>query len=80
TKAEYLVKVKNFANDLSERLKTNYFLLAEQPFYKHQANNNNTPLLNDHDDNSNPVGIRQRCQPLKALLESLKPTIKNNNQ
>jgi len=48
--------------------------------HKPQATNNNTPLLNDHDDNSNPALICQRHKSPIELTESLKTTITNDNR
>jgi len=78
---EYSAQVKNFANDLPERLQTDYLLLAEQVPRKRRVNT--TTIINGHDNIDNPEPIRQRRKSLTALPDSLQtppPTTTDNVQ
>lgn len=59
--------MRNFANDLPERLRTDYLSFAEP---KRQKNGNNS-LMNDYIE---PEPIRQRRKSLTALPDSLQTT------
>jgi hypothetical protein len=59
--------VRNFANDLPERLRTDYLSFAEPKRQK----NDNTSLMNDYIE---PEPIRQRRKSLTALPDSLQTT------
>ncbi|UJR31046.1 hypothetical protein I4U23_018556 [Adineta vaga] len=64
-KLEYAAQVKNFANDLPERLRTDYLIYAEQ--YPHKRPKIESTIV--HTDESQL--IRQRRKSLTALPESL---------
>jgi len=67
---EYSAQVRNFANDLPERLRTDYLLFALQ--LPHKSQTNNTSITSDHDKTNNAKPIRQRRKSLTALPDSLK--------
>ncbi|CAF1395104.1 unnamed protein product [Adineta steineri] len=71
-KYEYSAQVRNFANDLPERLRTDYLLYAEQLPYKAQANNTSSSAGYDNTNVENL--IRQRRKSLTALPDSLQTT------
>jgi hypothetical protein len=62
--------VRNFANDLPERLRTDYLLFAGQV----PNQGNTTSLSNGHDESNTPKPIRQRRKSLTALPDSLQTT------
>jgi hypothetical protein len=66
---EYSARVKNFVNDLPERLRTDYLLFAEPLPRKRRVNT--TTVVNGHDNIDNPQPIRQRRKSLTALPDSL---------
>jgi len=76
-KSEYSAQVRNFANDLPERLRTDYLLFAGE--LQHKCQMNNTPLSNGHDDTQNSQPIRQRRKSLTALPDSLQTAITTDN-
>ncbi|CAF3345259.1 unnamed protein product [Rotaria socialis] len=71
-KAEYLSQVRNFANDLPERLRTDFLLFAEPSPTNRQIAH--TSFINDYDDIISSATIRQRRKSLTALPESLQPS------
>ncbi|CAF1055585.1 unnamed protein product [Rotaria magnacalcarata] len=71
-KAEYLAQVRNFANDLPERLRTDFLLFSEPSLTNRQIAH--TSFINDHDDIISSATIRQRRKSLTALPESLQPS------
>lgn len=71
---EYLAQVRNFSNDLPERLRIDYLTYAGQSQYQNQTINNS--YINDHDDTITSTAIRQRRKSLTALPDSLQtPTL-----
>jgi hypothetical protein len=65
--------VKNFANDLPERLRVEYLSFAGQLPSKRQVNGN-TSLTNDHIELTPAEPIRQRRKSLTTLPDSLQTT------
>ncbi|CAF1054555.1 unnamed protein product [Rotaria sp. Silwood1] len=76
-KAEYLAQVRNFSNDLPERLRTDYLLFVEQSPNKRQTID--TSYVNDHDDTITSTSIRQRRKSLTCLPDSLQPSVTTND-
>ncbi|CAF2582547.1 unnamed protein product [Rotaria sp. Silwood2] len=76
-KVEYLAQVRNFANDLPERLRPDYLLFVEQSPNKRQLID--TSYVNDHDDTITSRSIRQRRKSLTSLPDSLQPSITTND-
>ena len=70
--AEYSAQVRNFANDLPERLRTDYLLFARQLSSK-PASTINTSLDNGHTESptTSAQPIRQRRKSLTVLPDSL---------
>ncbi len=73
---EYSAQVKNFANDLPERLRTDYLLFAKPLLGKDQVNK--TSLINGQDNTNNSKPIRQRRKSLTTLPDSLQTTTKDD--
>lgn len=69
---EYSAQVKNFANDLPERLRTDYLLYAERVPKKSRINS--IPIVNGHDSMTDAQPIRQRRKSLTPLPDSLQLT------
>lgn len=80
---EYSAQVKNFANDLPERLRTEYLLYTGQLSRKSSVTST-PPIVNGHDDIDHAKPIKKRRKSLTALPDSLQtpssPLLTDDNQ
>jgi hypothetical protein len=69
---EYSAQVRNFANDLPERLQIDYLAFAQQLPQKRPVDT--TSVVNGYDNRNNARPIRRRRKSLKVLPDSLQTT------